>query len=155
MGVTAFIVFLAVDYFPPDQKPVLSSSNPGKLQIKEEGSHQEGSHMEGSHRDGEEKPNLSQEEREHRMGVFHYNEGNKFYKEGNFAEAIIRYKKAFHHNKGFKQAIINLSTAYMKNKKLFLLHYTIYLLFAISNVHYKLLIIVINNSCYGHSICRV
>ena len=117
IGVTAFIVFLAVDYFPPDQKPILSSSNPGKLQIKEEGSHQEGSHMEGSHRDGEEKPNLSQEEREHRMGVFHYNEGNKFYKEGNFAEAIIRYKKALHHNKGFKQAIINLSTAYMKNKK--------------------------------------
>jgi len=117
MGVTALIVFLAADYFPPDQKPAFSSFTSGKLQMKEEGSHNEGSHREGSHRDGEEKPNPSQEERERRMGIFHYNEGNKFFKEGNFAEAIIRYEKALHHHKGFKEATINLSTAYMKSKR--------------------------------------
>ena len=50
------------------------------------------------------------------MGIYHYNEGNKFYKDGNFTEAIIRYQKALNHNKGFQEAIINLSTAYMKNK---------------------------------------
>lgn len=78
-----------------------------------EGSHQEGSHKEGSNGNGE---NLSEEERQHRMAIFHYNEGNKFYSEGNYAEAIIRYEKALHHNKGFKETLINLSTAYMKNK---------------------------------------
>ncbi len=108
LGITALIVFLAADYFPPEQKTL-------STQIKQEGSHKEGSHTEGSHGDGEE--NISQQEREHRMGIFHYNEGNKFYKESSFTEAIIRYKKALHHNKGFKQAIINLSTAYMKNKQ--------------------------------------
>jgi len=113
LGVTALIVFLAADYFPPNQAP--PSSTTGKLQVQEEGSHNEGSHNEGSHGEGEE--NLSQEERERRMGIFHYNEGNKFFKEGDFAEAIIRYKKALHHHKGFKQATINLSTAYMKNKE--------------------------------------
>jgi len=115
LGVTALIIFLAVDYFLPDQKFSVSSSTTEKLQLQEEGSHNEGSHREGS--DGEERPDLSQEEREKRMGIFHYNEGNKFFKAGNFPAAIIRYKKALHHHKEFKQATINLSTAYMKNKR--------------------------------------
>ncbi len=110
LGVTAFIVFLATDYFLPSQKP--ASLNPGNLQSMAEGSHKEGSHKE----EGSKGSNLSQEERERRMAIFHYNEGNKFYKEGNYAEAIIRYEKALHHNKGFKENLINLSTAYMKNK---------------------------------------
>ena len=117
LGVTALIIFLAVDYFPPDQKLSDPSSTVEKLQLKEEGSRNEGSHREGSHRESEERPNLSQEERERRMGIFHYNEGNKFFKKGDFAEAIIRYEKALHHHKEFKQAIINLSTAYMKYKR--------------------------------------
>ena len=119
LGVTALIIFLAVDYFPPDQKLSVPSTAQ-KLQLQEEGSRNEGSRNEGSHREGsggEEGTNLSQEERERRMGIFHYNEGNKFFKERNFAEAIIRYEKALHHHKGFKEATINLSTAYMKNKR--------------------------------------
>ncbi len=116
LSVTALIVFLALDYFP--QKPILSSSNSAELQLKEEGSHHEGSHSEGSRIEGEQTAggNLSQEERERRMGIFHYNEGNKFFKEENYSEAIVRYEKALHHHKSFKEAIINLSTAYMKNK---------------------------------------
>jgi outer membrane protein assembly factor BamD (BamD/ComL family) len=102
LGITALIIFLAGDYFSAEQ--TLPKQNK-----------QEGSHTEGSHNEGEE--NLSQQEREHRMGIFHYNEANKSYKEGDFAAAIIDYKKALHHNKEFKQAIINLSTAYMKNKQ--------------------------------------
>ena len=58
----------------------------------------------------------SQKKSEKRMGVFHYNEGNQFYQEGNFSKAITQYEKALLHNKEFKEAIINLSTAYMKNK---------------------------------------
>ncbi|MBT5869926.1 MAG: tetratricopeptide repeat protein, partial [Nitrospinaceae bacterium] len=79
----------------------------------------EDSHSEGSHGMGEEMPgaNLPQEERERRMGIFHYNEGNKFFNNKNYNEAIIRYQKALQHHKGFKEAIINLSSAYMKNKE--------------------------------------
>ncbi len=110
LGVTALIVFLATDYF---QKPV--SLNPGILKNIAEESHKEDSHKEGSH-GSDEGGNLSQEERESRMAIFHYNEGNKFYKEGNYTEAITRYEKALHHNKEFKETLINLSTAYMKNK---------------------------------------
>ena len=75
----------------------------------------EGSHLEGSHQEGSKKKALTQKEKEKRMGIFHYNEGNKNFKAGQFDEAIINYKKAFHHNKNFKEATINLSTAYMKN----------------------------------------
>lgn len=75
----------------------------------------EGSHKEGSHNEGSNSQNISQEEKEKRMGIFHYNEGNKSFKEGRFDEAIGNYKKALHHNKTFKEAAINLSTAYMKN----------------------------------------
>ena len=107
LGVTAFIIFLATDYFVPAQSKLISS--PDSVKTMDEGSHKEGSHKEGSK--GE---NLSQEERLRRMAIFHYNEGNKFSKEGNFKEAIIRYEKALHHNNKFKEAFINLSTAYMK-----------------------------------------
>ena len=116
LGVIAFIIFLAADYFSPNQRMNLSSSNPAKTENKEEGSHKDDGHMEGSHNNSEEMASLSQEERERRMGIYHYNEGNKFYKDGNFSEAIIRYQRALNHNKGFQEAIINLSTAYMKNK---------------------------------------
>ncbi|MEK9629543.1 MAG: tetratricopeptide repeat protein, partial [Nitrospinota bacterium] len=85
---------------------VKTSSNPEKT---------EGSHNEGSHKEGSNGQTLSAEEKEKRMGIFHYNEGNKSFKEGKFEEAITNYKKALHHNKSFKEAMINLSTAYMKN----------------------------------------
>ena len=75
----------------------------------------EGSHLEGSHQEGSKKNALTQKEKEKRMGIFHYNEGNKNFRAGKYEEAIINYKKAFHHNKNFKEATINLSTAYMKN----------------------------------------
>ena len=75
----------------------------------------EGSHHEGNHEDGSKGKVLSQVEKEKRMGIFHYNEGNKNFKAGQFEEAIINYRKALHHNKNFKEATINLSIAYMKN----------------------------------------
>ena len=71
--------------------------------------------LEASNQKGSKNKALTQEEKEKRMGIFHYNEGNKNFKAGQFEEAIINYKKAFHHNKNFKEATINLSTAYMKN----------------------------------------
>jgi len=116
LGITALILFLGLDYFSLTPKRLQISG--GELQATE-GSHTEGSHSEGSHGMGEEMPgaNLPQEERERRMGIFHYNEGNKFFKDKNYNEAIIRYQKAIQHHKGFQEAIINLSSAYMKNKE--------------------------------------
>jgi tetratricopeptide (TPR) repeat protein len=106
LGLLALIVFLITDTAPI----ILSASNSEKSSKKMEGSHKKGSHNEGSN--GQ---NISQEEKEKRMGIFHYNEGNKSFKEGRFDEAIGNYKKALHHNKTLKEAAINLSTAYMKN----------------------------------------
>ena len=52
-----------------------------------------------------------------RMGIYHYNEGNKLLKQNNWEEAISNYKMALHHNKNFDEAYINLSTAYLARKK--------------------------------------
>ena len=52
-----------------------------------------------------------------RMGIFHYNEGNKFLKQNDWKQAIRNYKMALHHNKEFTEAYINLSTAYLKDKQ--------------------------------------
>lgn len=41
------------------------------------------------------------EEKEKRMGVFHYNEGNKNFKEDRLNEAVSNHKKAPHRNKNF------------------------------------------------------
>ncbi len=114
LGLTAFIIFLAADYFPPSQNS--ASLDSGKVQNMQEGSHKEGSHKEEGHKEGSNGENLSQEERVRRMAIFHYNEGNKFYKEENYGEAVIRFEKALAHNKKFKEALINISTAYMKTQ---------------------------------------
>ena len=107
LGLIALILFLITDTstFIKD-----ISSNTEKNLKQTEGSHKEGSHKEGSN--GQD---ISQKDKEKKMGIFHYNEGNKNFKEGQYKEAIINYKKALHHNKSFKEATINLSTAYMKN----------------------------------------
>ena len=107
LGLIALILFLITD-----TSTIIKdmSSNTGKNLKQTEGSHKEGSHKEGSN--GQD---ISQKDKEKKMGIFHYNEGNKNFKEGQYKEAIINYKKALHHNKSFKEATINLSTAYMKN----------------------------------------
>jgi tetratricopeptide (TPR) repeat protein len=116
LGLTAFIIFLVTEHFSSPTN--LASLDSGKLQSIEEGSHKEGSHKEEGHKEGSngESQNLSKEERVRQMAIFHYNEGNKFYNKDNYGEAVIRYEKALRHNEKFKEALINLSTAYMKTK---------------------------------------
>ena len=116
LGLTALIIFLVADYF--SSPPNSASLDTGKTQSMEEGSHTEGSHNEEGHKEGSngESENLSQEERLRRMAIFHYNEGNKFYKKEEYGEALIRYERALRHNEKFKEALINLSTAYMKTE---------------------------------------
>ncbi len=105
LGLVALIVFLITDTSPI----VLDKTSIPEAKLDE------GSHSEGSHKEGSNGQNLPQEEKEKRMGIFHYNEGNKNFKAGQYDEAITNYKKALHHNKSFKEATINLSTAYLKN----------------------------------------
>jgi len=52
-----------------------------------------------------------------RMGIYHYNEGNKLLKQNNYEEAINNYKMALHHNKDFEESYINISTAYLRTKQ--------------------------------------
>jgi len=59
-------------------------------------------------------------EAQKRMGIYHYNEGNKFLKQNKPEEAIRNYKMALHHNKFFEEAYINLSTAYLRKKNFIL-----------------------------------
>ena len=56
-------------------------------------------------------------ETQKRMGIYHYNEGNKFLQQKGWEEAISNYKMALHHNKNFDEAYINLSTAYLGGKQ--------------------------------------
>ena len=56
-------------------------------------------------------------ERERRMGIFHYNEGNKFLNKGDWKEAVRNYKMALHHDKALKEIYINMSTAYLQGKQ--------------------------------------
>jgi len=105
-GLLALIIFLITD------TPIIKETS---SKIKSQLQKSEGSDSEGSHKEGSNGQNIPQEEKEKRMGIFHYNEGNKNFKAGRYDEAIINYRKALHHNKSFKEATINLSTAYMKN----------------------------------------
>ncbi|MCH8156891.1 MAG: tetratricopeptide repeat protein [Nitrospinae bacterium] len=70
-----------------------------------------------AHDHGTEEIDHSDPEAQRRMGIFHYNEGNKFSNQGNWEEAIRNYKMALHHNKNFEEAYINLSTAYLSGKQ--------------------------------------
>jgi outer membrane protein assembly factor BamD (BamD/ComL family) len=104
LSISTLIFLLVTDYFPAT-KIKFSHDSEKPMSIDEVG------HKEGSNRKDQ---NFSQEERERRMAIFHYNEGNKFYKEKNYIAATTRFEKALHHNEKFKEALINLSTAYMK-----------------------------------------
>jgi tetratricopeptide (TPR) repeat protein len=55
--------------------------------------------------------------REHRMAIFHYNEGNKFLNKGNWKEAVENYKMALHHDKALNEVYINMSNAFLKGQQ--------------------------------------
>ena len=55
---------------------------------------------------------------QHRMGIFHYNEGNRFLRKGELQEAANNYNMALHHDKTLYQVYINLSTTYLQASKL-------------------------------------
>jgi len=60
----------------------------------------------------------SDPEKNRRMGIHHYNEGNRDLAEGKLDAAVDNYKMALSHNGGFVQAYINLSTTYLRAGRL-------------------------------------
>ena len=68
------------------------------------------------HTHNEGKTDHKSPEAQKRMGIYHYNEGNKLLKQNRTEEAIKNYKMALHHNNRFEAAYINLSTAYLNKK---------------------------------------
>lgn len=55
--------------------------------------------------------------KEHRMAIFHYNEGNQFLNKGDWKEAVRNYEMALHHDKTLDAVYINMSNAYLKGQK--------------------------------------
>ena len=93
----------------------------------------------------EEEMDRKSPEAQNRMGVYHYNEGNKFLKQNKIDDAIKSYKMALHHNEYFEEAYINLSTAYL-NKKSFKL--SLKTLKTLESINPKHPLLHYNFSCY-------
>ena len=96
----------------------------------------------GSHSHDENQTIHKDSKSQHRMGIFHYNEGNRFLKKGVWKEAINNYNMALHHDKTLYQVYINLSTAYLQGKKFLKAFQTLELLNAMQPenpmLHYNL-----------------
>jgi tetratricopeptide (TPR) repeat protein len=97
------------------------------------------------HVHNEEKTDHKSPETQNRMGIYHYNEGNKFLKQNKIEDAIKNYKMALHHNEYFEEAYINLSTAYL-NKKSFKL--SLKTLKTLESINPKHPLLHYNFSCY-------
>ena len=52
--------------------------------------------------------------KQRRMGIYHYNEGNRFSGKGQYDQAIHNYEMALSHDPEIYQVYINLSTVYLK-----------------------------------------
>ena len=103
--IIASIVFITSDQIQFQSKQIIQS-----FTLKEI----DGSHI---HSQGNENKDHSDPEAQKRMGIYHYNEGNKFLQQNDWEKAIISYKMALHHNDSFDEAYINLSTAYLVGKQ--------------------------------------
>ncbi len=80
-----------------------------------EGSHKNESHADDGH---DHAPmDHSDPENQRRMGIFHYNEGNRFLSKGDAEQAIVNYKMALRHNDNFSESYVNLSSAYLRLKQ--------------------------------------
>ena len=89
---------------------------PAQLNEETAASSQNGHSMAPHSHEGEGDPH-DDPEKNRRMGIFHYNEANKFAKQKQWDEAIKNYKMALHHNKESQETHVNLSTAYMQAKR--------------------------------------
>jgi len=56
-------------------------------------------------------------EKERRMGIFHYNEGNQVLRKGDWQEAVRNYKMALHHDQTLTAVYVNMSSAYLQGQQ--------------------------------------
>ena len=128
------IIFLTTDqmgfYLKQSEKPTSAKGKSNKELI---------------HVHNEEKTDHKSPKAQNRMGIYHYNEGNKFLKQNKIDDAIKNYKMALHHNEYFEEAYINLSTAYL-NKKSFKL--SLKTLKTLESINPKHPLLHYNFSCY-------
>ena len=128
------IIFLTTDqmgfYLKQSEKPTSANGKSNKELI---------------HVHNEEKTDHKSPKAQNRMGIYHYNEGNKFLKQNKIEDAIKNYKMALHHNEYFEEAYINLSTAYL-NKKSFKL--SLKTLKTLESINPKHPLLHYNFSCY-------
>ena len=128
------IIFLTPDqmgfYLKQSEKPTSANGKSNKELI---------------HVHNEEKTDHKSPKAQTRMGIYHYNEGNKLLKQNKIEDAIKNYKMALHHNEYFEEAYINLSTAYL-NKKSFKL--SLKTLKTLESINPKHPLLHYNFSCY-------
>lgn|GEM_PF-388803 len=84
---------------------------------KEEGSRRKEGSKNGNDEHSHNTIDHSDPENQRRMGIFHYNEGNKMLAQGKVERAITDYKKALHHHPKLASAQVNMSSAYLKLKR--------------------------------------
>ncbi|QPJ65775.1 MAG: tetratricopeptide repeat protein [Candidatus Nitrohelix vancouverensis] len=117
-GIT-IIADLAQKNNAPSLEPVLKEASTKDKEMEGskgmEGSHSEESHADDGHDHGP--MDHSDPENQRRMGIFHYNEGNRFLSKGEAEQAIVNYKMALRHNENFSESYVNLSSAYLRLKQ--------------------------------------
>ncbi len=124
--------------FTKNRNSALKSSGFSNVNEAQQNPLPEGSKgMEGSHKDespsmdnhqqtslNPSEPHAHEENIDHsdpknqrRMGIYHYNEGNKLLAKKNWKEAIINYKMALNHDDKIFEAYINLSVAQLRGQE--------------------------------------
>ena len=104
------LIIGSIIFFTTDQRGL------NLKQLEKPSSTNGGGKNERIHTHNEGKTDHKSPEAQKRMGIYHYNEGNKLLKQNRTEEAIKNYKMALHHNNRFEAAYVNLSTAYLNKK---------------------------------------
>ena len=97
------LLILAGDHFRPPTVKTDESNSPSPSENHDHSEHPDVDH--------------SDPENNRRMGIFHFNEGNKFFRQEKWEEAVRNYEMALHHNEDFQETYVNLSTTYIRTGK--------------------------------------
>ncbi len=121
--VLSIMLILVGDRGIYDRTKTASPVMPEKNASLNRSAHEEGSG--GEQKNGQDHLDHSDPVNQKRMGIFHYNEGNKFLRKGNVQEAVNNYKMALRHDPDNANFYINLSTAYMSGERFDKAHETL------------------------------
>ncbi len=129
LGLIFMTVTLFQDYLKPDKrnsKPLPNSANHKKLEHSNSSSESHGEDLNHNHKHKEENKLSSFDKlpapvpdpiKQRRMGIHHYNEGNKFLKEGKWKLAIENYEMALAHDTEIYQVYLNMSNAFLMGEQ--------------------------------------